>query len=81
MRETESILNFRAVKEGGAWAVAAFLLFTLYKILTNDLTHLNASIENLGRIQEESSRAQVEALNNVTKVIEVNTEILRQVNR
>ena len=65
----------------GGIILAMGLSFTLYKILNNDLTHLNSSIERQTEVQVSTNLGNIQALGQVSKAIEGNTKILEIIER
>ena len=63
-------LDVRVLQTSGAVVVALFALYTLFQILTNDLTHLNSTLN-----------AQTEVLRQLDGSIKGNTEVLRGLER
>ena len=67
----------KTITSAGGIVVSLFLAYVLFKVLTNDLTHLNAAIERMGTIQNETN----EVLRQNASAIEGNTEVLRILER
>ena len=57
--------------------MALFCVYVLYKILTNDLAHLNNSIEKQVDVQQQAN----EVLRNLNGSIQSNTEVLKIIER
>ena len=68
-------LDAKLVTAGGGIILALALSYTLYKVLTNDLTHLNTSINRQAEIQQQTN----EILRSLDGSIRVNTEVLREI--
>lgn len=63
----------KIIKELGIASVGLFALYTLYKVLTNDLPHISASLEKLSEVQGKTNvilEANTHVIANNTKVIE-----------
>ena len=63
-------LDARILQTSGAIIIALFALYTLFQILTNDLTHLNSTLN-----------AQTEVLRQLDGSLKGNTEVLRNLER
>ena len=70
-------LNGKDLVTAGTTIVAIGLVYTLYTVLGNDLTHINSSIERQADIQGETNMV----LRELTGVIHTNTETLRIIER
>ena len=63
----------KILKDSSVFVLALGLAFTLYKILTNDLTHLNASMEK----QNTAIELQTKVLGSLQDAINQNTQVSR----
>ena len=77
MTEFFSKTDNKTLQTSGAIVMALFCVYVLYKILTNDLTHLNSSINRQADIQERTNEVLLEN----AKAISGNTEVLRELNQ
>lgn len=68
-------LDAKTLNLAGAILLSFFVVYVLFQILTNDLTHINSSIEKQSAIQNESNAV----LKGVVGVIESNTRILERI--
>ena len=57
--------------------LAGGLAYTLFKVLTNDLSHLNSAIENNTRVNQDFQTKISEVVGANTEVIRANTEVLK----
>ena len=73
MTEFFSKIDSKTLQTSGAIIMALFSVYVLYKILTNDLSHLNSSINRQANIQERTN----EVLLKNAEAISGNTEVLR----
>lgn len=67
-------IDAKTITSSGGVLLAGFLAYVLYKILTNDLTHINKSIENIGEVQKETNivlRQNAEAVVGNTQVLQI----------
>lgn len=62
---------------GGGIMLAGGLAYTLFKVLTNDLSHLNSAIENNTRVNQDFQTKISEVVGANTEVIRANTEVLK----
>ena len=74
MREILNIIEPKILKEMGAWGIVGFTLFTLYRILTNDLSHINSSIEKQSAVQSQTNVV----LEKNANVIQGNTDAIKE---
>ena len=65
-------IDSKTITSAGGIILAGFLAFTIYKILTNDLTHINSSIEKQAEIQKDTNAILIDN----AKAIEGNTKVL-----
>lgn len=71
------IFNVKTITSAGGILIALFLGYVLYKVLTNDLTHLNESINRQADIQQATNRVLLKNAEAITG----NTEILKIIER
>ena len=72
-----SIFNAKTITSAGGILIALVLSWTIYKILTNDLTHINASINRQADIQDKTNQILIDN----AKAIEGNTKIIEIIER
>ena len=60
-------IDAKMLKESGTLLLLGFTLYMLFKIFTNDLTHIDASLEKI----DTTMQAQVKATEGTTKVLEI----------
>ena len=77
MNEFFSKIDNKTLQTSGAIIMALFCVYVLYKILTNDLAHLNNSIEKQVDVQQQAN----EVLRNLNGSIQSNTEVLKIIER
>ena len=65
-------IDSKTITSAGGIILAGFLAFTIYKILTNDLTHINSSIEKQAEIQKDTNAILIDN----ARAIEGNTKVL-----
>lgn len=70
-------IDYKVINASGGIAIAMLLGYVLYKVLTNDLSHLNESIQHMSSVQAKTNEALVQN----AKVIEGNTKILEIIER
>ena len=70
-------LDAKILTAGGGILLAGFLAYVLLKVLTNDLSHIGASIEKQAVIQQETNAV----LREQTKILEANVQILNILER
>ena len=67
-------IDSKMITSVGGILLAGFLAYTLFKVLTNDLSHVNSAIQGVGEIQKETNqvlRQNAEAIVGNTKVLEI----------
>lgn len=77
MKELLNRIDAKLITSVGGILLAGFLAFTLYKVLTNDLSHLGKAIEKQADVQSKTNDVLLEYVS----VLEANTEILRILER
>lgn len=79
MKELLDKLSFdsKTLQTSGAIVLALFSMYTLFKILTNDLTHLNKAIEDQTQVQLQLN----DVLRQNAEALSGNTEVLRIIER
>lgn len=71
------IFNVKTITSAGGILISLYLGFVLFKVLTNDLTHLNESIVKQAEVQEKTN----EVLRELSGALQANNEILRILER
>ena len=76
MKDTilEKLLDAKLLTAAGGILLAAYLSFVLFKVLTNDLTHLNTSIDKQADIQANTNVV----LEKLAGATESNTQVLKE---
>ena len=77
MNEFFSKIDNKTLQTSGAIVMALFCVYVLYAVLTNDLSHLNSSINRQADIQERTN----EVLIKNAEAISGNTEVLKALNQ
>ena len=70
-------IDAKMITSVGGIILAGFLAYVLYNVLTNDLSHINETIQGVGEVQKDTNQV----LRQNTASIEGNTEILRILER
>lgn len=65
------IFNTKTIIQAGGILVALFTLFVLYKVLTNDLPHLERAINRQTDTFGEVLRENTKAIEGNTKILEI----------
>ena len=73
MNEFIKKIDSKTKTSDGGILLAGFLAYTIYKILTNDLDHINTSLEKTAEVQVETNVV----LSGINKTLESKTEVLR----
>lgn len=63
-------LDAKLITAGGGIILAMALSYTLYTILTNDLSHLNESIRENGKVQDERQKETNQVLRENAQVLQ-----------
>lgn len=77
MWELFKTIDAKIMTAGGGIMLAGGLAYTLFKVLTNDLTHLNAAIINNTEANQIFREKIIEVVGANTEIIRANTEVLR----
>ena len=73
MKQLLEKIDAKVITSVGGIVLAGFLSYTIYKILTNDLTHIETAIQAQTEVQKESNVV----IRDITRVVEGNTRILQ----
>ena len=68
-------INSRTITSSGGIILSGFLIYVLFKVLTNDLSHISSSIDKMSEVQAETN----EILILHTAVLESNIRILEKI--
>ena len=66
-------LDSKLITSAGGIVLALFLAYVLYMTLTNDLTHINSSIEKQTVVQEKTN----DVLRELSTTVAGNTSVIR----
>ena len=67
-------INSKTITSSGGIILSGFLIYVLFKVLTNDLSHISSSIDKMSEVQAETN----EILILHTAVLESNIRILEK---
>ena len=68
-------INSKTITSSGGIILSGFLIYVLFKVLTNDLSHISSSIDKMSEVQAETN----EILILHTAVLESNIRILEKI--